>query len=264
VRPGRLTLRSGTTLWRVHREDRAGDGFQAAESSAFFGGGRFDATPDDKYAFLYAAFRQETAILESLVRAIPFDSNGRRLLRRPAIARRRLSGLTTTRDLDLISLLTAADLAAVCQDEWLVQADPRDYPQTRHWGHWIRASVPWVQGFAWPSRRDLGSRAVVLFGDRCPDGTLRVIPGASVDLGTADGAAWLNTRLAPYRITVRRPRPRLMPGPPARYRPAPGAGRRTRTAARRDRTRRMPRPTAPAAAPRSCPAARLARSRHRP
>ena len=116
---------------------------------------------------------------------------------------RRISALEATLDLPLISLLTTADLAAASQDEWLISASPSEYPQTRRWARWLRSQATWAQGFAWSSIRDLGRQSVVLFGDRCPPGALVTVPGAGFDLDDADGTAWLNERLAPYRISVR-------------------------------------------------------------
>jgi hypothetical protein len=46
---------------------------------------------------------------------------------------------------------------------------------------------------------------LVLFGDRCPPDPVWAVPGISVELGGAAGAAWLNHRLAAYRISVRLP-----------------------------------------------------------
>jgi hypothetical protein len=207
VSPVSVPLRAGAVLWRVHRRSRGVCEFKALESDQVFGGGRFDSTDNDPYSFLYAATDQDTALLETLVRGIPFDHRGWRRIRRVNVAAQRLSPLQTTRELTLISLLTAADLAAVRQDEWLVQADPPAYPQTRRWGHWLRAQADWADGFVWPSRRNLGHRAFVLFGDRRPDGALREKPGEATDLDDVAGADWLNDRLARYRVRVSRPRP---------------------------------------------------------
>jgi hypothetical protein len=201
----RILLSAGTRLWRVHKKYRSCSDFKSVESDAHFGGGRFDSSPGDAYPYLYAAPEQQTALLETLVRAVPFNDKGSRLIRRAAITDQRISALEPVQDLNLIGLLTTADLAAACQDEWLVYSSPSDYPQTRRWAQWLRAQAPWAQGFVWPSRRDLGRRSLVLFGDRLPDRALRDALGGSVDLDDAAGAAWINTQLAPYRISVKPP-----------------------------------------------------------
>ncbi len=187
VSPNPLTLAAGTSLWRVHRKHRPSEEFKTRESDPHFGGGQFDAIAGDPYPYLYASLAPETALLETLVRSVPFE-------------------LTTVAELTLINLLTTVNLAAACQDEWLVQAEPAQYPQTRRWGQWLRVNTSWAQGFIWPSRRNLGERTLVLFGDRCAEGALRPVQGAAVDLDDAEGAAWLNQRLALYRIRVKLPR----------------------------------------------------------
>lgn len=213
--PVRVPLPAGTRLWRVHKQSHSGIDFNPVMSDALFGGGRFDSTSSDPYPYLYAAPEQQTALLETLARAIPFDESGERWMRRAAIGGYRISALEPAGDLALVSLLTTPHLVAACQDEWLVQAPQAEYPQTRHWGHWLRSQAPWAQGFAWPSRRNIGCTSFVLFGDRHLDGVLRSVPGTALDLDDAAGASWLNDQLRPYRISVR---------PPSPQRPAAGRG----------------------------------------
>jgi hypothetical protein len=189
----------------VHCKYRSGAEFKTLTSDPHFGGNRFDGTPDDPYPFLYAAPEEQTALLETLVRGIPFNDSGERLIRRAAIAGQRITAVESRQDLVLISLLNTADLAAACQDEWLTQTSPAEYPQTRRWGQWLRSQAPWAQGLIWLSVRNIGSQTVILFGDRCPAGAINVVPGTAVDLDSASGATWLNEQLSSYRISVRPP-----------------------------------------------------------
>jgi hypothetical protein len=199
-----VPLAAGSLLWRVHPTAYAASDFKAKPSDDPFGGGRFDGTSADPYPFLYAAHEPETALLETLVRSVPFDEDGHRLIRRVAIAGRRASALRVSRTLSLVSLRTTVDLAAACQDEWLIQADPHEYPRTRRWASWLRSQAGLADGFVWPSRRNLGREALVLFGDRC-DGALALTAEPAVDLDDGAGAAWLNELLDPYRIQVQPP-----------------------------------------------------------
>jgi hypothetical protein len=202
--PDVMPLDAGTILWRVHRQDRVATEFNTALSDDVFGGGRFDGTPTDPYPFLYVATDRETALLETLARSIPFNHHGTRLVLRRTIAGQCISALRVIKPLTLISLMTAEDLASAYQDEWLVQADPAEYPQTRRWGTWLRQQEPSAQGIAWPSRRNIGHQALVLFGDRCP-GVIELVEGSSVELDSSTGAAWFNKQLARHRIRVRPP-----------------------------------------------------------
>jgi RES domain len=204
--PNRMTVPVGTELWRVHSRARHPGAFNPVPADRHFGGGRFDGTYDDPYGYLYAGFDESTAIAESFLRSLPFDQRGFRTLPRRVLAERRVSSVCTTSRLTLLALTKTADLAAVCQDEWLVQAEAQDYAFTRRWAHWLRAQAPWAQGLVWSSKRELGEPSVVLFADRCPDDVLAVCGAPGFDLDDAAGAKWLKEVLAPYRVTVRPPR----------------------------------------------------------
>jgi hypothetical protein len=54
-----------------------------------------------------------------------------------------------------------------------VDTEKDQYPATRKWAEAIHHQCPQAQGLSWVSRQDDSARAVVLFGDRIPDGTLR-------------------------------------------------------------------------------------------
>ncbi|MFF9864263.1 RES family NAD+ phosphorylase [Streptomyces sp. NPDC013953] len=198
--PTRATLPAGTAVYRVHATHRAAAVFNPHPARTFYDGGRFDSTPYDRYGFLYVGFGVGAAVSEVLLRSVPFDGDGGvRLLPRVAFERRSLSFLRLAADLEVVSLMSGADLAAVGQDTWLVHAESADYPQTRDWGHWIRQRTkPWSQGFVWPSKREPADRVAVLFEDRCPVPPLEPAGAPPVDFGTPEGERWLNGVLAPY------------------------------------------------------------------
>ncbi|MET9604687.1 RES family NAD+ phosphorylase [Streptomyces sp. NPDC006512] len=207
--PNRATLPAGTPVYRVHGTHRAPTAFNSRPAHPFYYGGRFDGTPYDPYGYLYLGLGAGAAVCEVLLRSIPFDSDGSvRLLPRTAFERRSLSLLRLTADVDVVPLVSGADLASVAQDPWLVHAEAADYPQTRDWGHWIRRrSAPWAQGFVWPSKREPADRVAVLFEDRCGTAPpLEEVAAGRVDFGTPEGEEWLNAVLAPYR-TRAAPRP---------------------------------------------------------
>jgi hypothetical protein len=228
--PCSVVLSAGTQIYRVHRRKRSAADFCPVVANTLFGGGRFDPIAGDEYPYLYASLSARTALTEVLLRGLSFNDRGTRFLPRVAVQERRLSSLEVTTDLTLVTLMTSPDLAAIGQDAWLIHADPPEYPQTRYWGQWLRQQAPWAHGLLWPSKRDVGEKALILFGDRCPDGSLR--PGGSappdgspqpggspalggqpaIDLDDEPGRSWLNQQLAGFRITVRPPaRPRNDP-----------------------------------------------------
>ena len=55
----------------------------------------------------------------------------------------------------------------------LIDTEKDQYPATRMWAVAIHRQCPQAQGLSWVSRQDDSARAVVLFGDRIPDGALR-------------------------------------------------------------------------------------------
>jgi len=211
--PTRRPLRRGTCLWRVHSQARSPRSFKSSAADPLFGGARFDATNTDLYAYFYAALDENTAIAETLLRDLEPDEEGMRAIPRKLVTGRALSGLTLTKDLELVSLVTGQDLGSIGQDGWLINAPAREYPQTRAWAHWLRAQATWAQGFVWSSARDQGSLAVVLFGDRCAAGfgpdyarvLLHEVPELAVVLDDKDGAVWLNRLLEPYRAAISPP-----------------------------------------------------------
>jgi RES domain len=208
--PSRHVLKRGTCLWRVHSRSYSAPTFKCRPSDGVFGGARFDSTPADVYPYWYAALTETTAVAETLLRDLPFNELGTRALSREAVTGRKISGLTLTRDLDLVSLVSGPDLAAVAQDYWLVTASGNEYAQTRAWAHWLRRQAGWAHGFLWSSLRDPAELAIILFGDRCADAfgrdyetrLLHEIPELTKDLDDKAGAEWLNGLLEPYRVEV--------------------------------------------------------------
>ena len=75
-------------------------------------GGRFDSTPGDDYEFLYAADHDPTAVSEVLLRDLPIDDYGARLLPRVRLSELRIGWFSTTLELELVSLRSGVDLAA--------------------------------------------------------------------------------------------------------------------------------------------------------
>lgn len=201
-------LPAGTRLWRVHLRDYKSTSFNPRASDLNFGGGRFDGTKEDPYASYYAGLEAGTALAETLLRDLPFNERGYRNVPRKLILGRCASVVETTEELTLVDLCSGAALADLAQDTWLVQADTRDYHATRRWASWIRGQAPTAHGMIWPSKREGGRPAVVLFGDRCPDGCLQDDSSAGRDLDDLEGAVWINRLLAPYRARVAKPRRR--------------------------------------------------------
>jgi hypothetical protein len=203
--PNVHTLPAGTTLWRIHSRDHQPTDFNTTTADVF-GGGRFDSTPDHRYAFYYAGLAETTALAEKFLRGLPCDDRGYRRLQRKELRGRRISAVPTTKPLFLVGLLNGPDLAAVGQDSWLISAEGPEYARTRAVGHGIREQAGWAQGFIWPSLRDTSQPALVLFEDREAGDALAPDASRWIDLDDEKGEDWLRAVLASYRVTVSRRR----------------------------------------------------------
>lgn len=199
--PTKTVLQAGSRLWRVHAHKYPADAFYRRPPDREMGGGRFDTRG---FPYLYAAPDESTALAETLLRSVPFDDRGRRLIPRAAIRGKRLSAVEVTADLALLRLVDSVDLAGICTDEWLIHTEPANYDITRRWSTWLHQNQSWAKGLEWQSKRDLTRRCVMLF-DRCVDG-VRAVPGEGYELDDPDRLAELNALLAPYGAVVNPPR----------------------------------------------------------
>lgn len=207
--PNCFLLRRGTCLWRVNSRPYSARSFKPTLDGVP-ALARFDGSADDPYPCYYSALDETTALAETLLRNLAPDEQAKRLVPLAALAGRRLSGLALTRNLNLVSLISGQDLAAIGQDAWLVTGYGPDYEHTSKWGHWLRRQARWAHGFVWESLRNRGGLVVVLFGDRCAADfgaeyervLLHEVTELTVHLDDKDGTAWLRELLKSYRVTI--------------------------------------------------------------
>lgn len=167
-KPARFHLKAGVRLARIHDARFVATAFNPTLADRHWGGGRFDATEDEPYSYLYAGADERCAVAEALLRELPILPSGSRSLSKKAVAGRKISWISTTENLTLVSLRSGQDLARLGQDSWLTKCEAKDYGFTRRWAHQIRAWAPWCQGFVWRSRLEEASLAYIFFEDRCP------------------------------------------------------------------------------------------------
>ena len=205
--PRRFTLRAGTKLTRIHDGRFSATAFNPTLADRHWGGGRFDATEDDVYGFLYAAEGDRCAVAEALLRDLPLAPAGAQLLPRQLLAGRRISWLRPARALELVSLRSGRDLAAVGQDSWLTKCDAKEHGFPCRWGHRIREWAPWAQGLVWRSRREEASLAYVFFEDRESAVFEEVLDPVLTSpeknrLDREPGSSYLRQILAEYNVTI--------------------------------------------------------------
>ena len=170
-------------------------------------GGRFDATPEDPYPFLYAASDDPTAISETLLRDLPIDTSGSRLLPRVRINGLKISWLHVNAGLRLVNLRSGTDLASAGQDSWLTTTTS-EYNSTRQWCAAIRTWAPWACGITWRSLREPMGFAFIFFGDRCPKGCFREqslglpVPADDRELDSGTAHQYLSAILTDYRVAL--------------------------------------------------------------
>ncbi|MEV6133696.1 RES family NAD+ phosphorylase [Streptomyces violaceusniger] len=209
-RPHWEVLPAGTQLWRMHSSRFAAEEFKPFDPDDP-APGRFHGTPEDPYPCLYAATDPETALAETLLRSVHYDLEiGMRLVPWAKVRGKSLNVVRTRCELKLVSLCSGAALAAVCQDNNLLEGEgEKHYRDTRNWAREIRAQAPEAMGMIWGSRRNLSRSALVLFGDRlagCADGPLEALQHRSIpDLGSANGIKEANQLLEPLRSAIKEP-----------------------------------------------------------
>lgn len=208
--PPRFVLPAGSTLTRIHDARFGVTEFNPTVPGVRHQGGRFDASPDDQYSYLYAAGDDMTALAEALLRDVAIDGRGARLLPHRNIEHARIGWLRSTRDLHLVSLRSGRDLAAIGQDGWLTSAPSAEYEVTRRWAASLRSWDREACGLTWRSRLNPDGMAYVFFGDRVEPGDLdeqhEGLPILSGDreLAVGDAARYIRRLLAEYRVTMTR------------------------------------------------------------
>jgi hypothetical protein len=95
-RPVRWTLAAGTPLSRIHNLTWGVCDFNPTLADRHWGGGRFDATDDEPYGYMYGATADTVAVSEVLLRDVPFGDTGARLLPRPPCCLERSDGSSHT------------------------------------------------------------------------------------------------------------------------------------------------------------------------
>lgn len=202
--PVRYMLPAHTQLWRTHRGPHTVLTFDPPASEVF-GGRRFDGTAASPHRCCYASADRATAIAEEVLPAFDANPAAPRYLTRASFADLHLSSVRTIRDLPLLRLTSAPDLASVHAGSWLLTERDGHYPAIRQWAGWLREQAPWAAGILWTSILDLPSTTLVLFEDRCV-GALTAMPGLTTDLGAPDAPDWLADTLGRWGV-------QLGPGP---------------------------------------------------
>ena len=165
------TLEAGTILHRVHQGKYRADQFNPGTQ----GNARFSPIRDAQGApipTLYGGATMDCAMMETVFHDVP-HAPGFKTLDKRKLEGQVHSCVEVTQDLQLVDLASVPLRKLGVTRRQLIDTEKDQYPATRQWGARLHAKHPRVQGLSWISRQDDSARAVVLFGDRIADGTLR-------------------------------------------------------------------------------------------
>jgi hypothetical protein len=200
-------LSSGQVLRRVHLAKYKGTQF----NPGFDGNARFSpirAASGRPIATLYAAATFDAAAMESVFHDVAHAPGFKHYDRRK-LEGQVLSEVRVRHGLRLADLGSLALRKLGVQRRQLIDTEKDQYPATRRWAEAIHTRHPDIQGLSWVSRQDDSARAVVLFGDRVPAGTLQpvgrsrsLLEDEPVLLALLDLAARIGVDIAPGRASA--------------------------------------------------------------
>lgn len=157
-----VLLPAGHSLFRVHRQQFAGDSF----NNTVQGNARFSPIFDPQGRLiptLYAGDVTRVALCEVIFHDIDISQSAI-VYPVKALAAFRHSQLVTTAPMQLASL-DLASLVKMRVDKKLIHSDASEYKITRQWAEAVHHQYPHIQGLTWPSRQHEG-QAWLFFGDR--------------------------------------------------------------------------------------------------
>ena len=167
------TLSSRQVLHRVHSDQYQADEFNPGKK----GNARFSPVRDARgkpIPTIYAAATFDAAVMESVFHDVS-HAPGYKQYAKEKLEGQLHSEVQVKRDLKLADLGSVPLRKLGVQRKQLIDTEKDQYPGTRQWAEAIHAQHPDIQGLSWVSRQDDSARAVVLFGDRVPKGTLQQV-----------------------------------------------------------------------------------------
>ncbi|WP_246792991.1 RES family NAD+ phosphorylase [Burkholderia perseverans] len=190
------TIEAGTMLHRVHLDRYLADEFNPGTQ----GNARFSPIQDAQSVAiptLYGGATMDCAMIETIFHDVPHAA-GLKTFDKSRLDGQVHSMVEVTEDLTLVDLASVALRKLGVTRRQLIDTEKDQYPATRRWAQKLHEQLPEAQGLSWISRQDDSARAVVLFGDRIPDGALRqeeVSRSLTGDTGAYDAVLDLAGRL---------------------------------------------------------------------
>lgn len=165
------SLAQGEMLHRVHPSRYQADQF----NPGVHGNARFSPIQDEHgkpIPTLYGGTTMACALMETVFHDVPHTA-GFKSFDKGKLVEQVHSTVQVEQELQLVDLASVPLRKLGVTRKQLIDAEKDQYPATRKWAEAIHGQCPQAQGLSWVSRQDDSARAVVLFGDRIPDGALR-------------------------------------------------------------------------------------------
>lgn len=165
------SLAVGAVLHRVHQRKHQANQF----NPGVIGNARFSPIVDEHgqpIPTLYGGATMACALMETVFHDVPHTA-GFKTFDKGKLVEQVHSTVQLAQALELVDLASVALRKLGVTRKQLIDTEKDQYPLTRQWAAAIHRQCPQAQGLSWVSRQDDSARAVVLFGDRIPQGVLR-------------------------------------------------------------------------------------------
>jgi hypothetical protein len=165
------TISYGELLHRVHLRKYRADQFNPGVN----GNARFSPIKNEfgePIPTLYGGTTMECALMETVFHDVAHTA-GFKSFDKAKLREQVHSTLQISQPLHVIDLASVPLRKLGVTRKQLIDTEKDQYPATRKWAEAIHRHCPQAQGMSWVSRQDDTARAVILFGDRIPDGTLQ-------------------------------------------------------------------------------------------
>ncbi len=165
------SLAKDEVLHRVHQSKYQADQFNPGVQ----GNARFSPIQDEHgnpIPTLYGGTTMACALMETVFHDVPHTA-GFKSFDKGKLVGQVHSTVQVEQELQLVDLASVPLRKLGVTRKQLIDTEKDQYPATRKWAEAILRQCPQAQGLSWVSRQDDSARAVVLLGDRIPDGALR-------------------------------------------------------------------------------------------
>lgn len=179
-------LPKGQVLHRVHLDEYRANQFNPGVR----GNARFSPIQDDQgrpVPTLYAGTTMACAVMETVFHDVPHTAGFKTFDKRSKLSGQMHSIVATTRPLRVVDLASVPLRKLGITRKQLIDTEKDQYPATRKWAEAVYRQYAEAQGLSWVSRQDDSARAFMLFGDRIPEGALKLkgAPRSLVEDGNA-------------------------------------------------------------------------------